>query len=190
MFYVNKNVINMKEEFRIYKETNNIRWGRRTYEVSNEGNVKINGCIVDFSSYNSRYYAIASNLYVHRMVAELFVPNTENKPEVDHINRNSHDNRAVNLRWVTHAENMQNKKSLIGKNNPMYGYKYNEEERKEQSKRMKKRFKDPNERIKCASRKDKKMMTDGNYKLLVHKDYWGEFIDIGFRFTSERSIFK
>ena len=177
----------MKEVYKKYKETYYCRWGSRKYEVSNEGNVKINGVLVDFSNYKLRYYSLGSNDYVHRMVAELFVPNPDNLPEVDHINRNSHDNRAVNLRWVTHAENMQNKKSLTGKNNPMYGYKYSDEERKEQSKRMKKRFEDSNERKKCASRKDCKMMTDGINKILVHKDYWGEFIDIGFWFSYKKN---
>ena len=178
----------MKEEnWKVYKETYNKRWGSLKYEVSDQGNVKINGILVDFSNYKLRYYAVGSNYYVHRMVAELFVSNPDSFTEVDHINRNSHDNRAVNLRWVTHTENMQNKKSLTGKNNPMYGYKYSYKERKEQSKRMKKRFEDPNERNKCASRKDCKMMTDGIYKILVHKDYWGEFIDIGFWFSYKKN---
>lgn len=45
---------------------------------------------------------------VHRLVAELFVPNPKGYNEVDHINNNPRDNRAENLRWCTHAENMNN----------------------------------------------------------------------------------
>ena len=45
---------------------------------------------------------------VSRLVAETFVPNLQNRPEVDHINRNRADNRAENLRWVTRLENMNN----------------------------------------------------------------------------------
>ena len=46
-----------------------------------------------------------AKVYIHRFVAFCYVPNPENKPEVDHINGERSDNRAENLRWVTHKEN-------------------------------------------------------------------------------------
>lgn len=51
------------------------------------------------SGRNGKTYA------VHRIVAQAFIPNTDNKPEVNHKNEDKADNRAENLEWVTHIEN-------------------------------------------------------------------------------------
>ena len=45
---------------------------------------------------------------IHRLVAEHYIPNPENKNEVDHINRIRQDNRVENLRWATRQENIEN----------------------------------------------------------------------------------
>lgn len=47
---------------------------------------------------------------VHRVVASAFIPNSNNYPEVDHINQNKLDNRVENLRWVTKSMNCINKR--------------------------------------------------------------------------------
>lgn len=49
--------------------------------------------------------------YIHRLVAETFIPNEKQLPQVDHINRNKEDNRVENLRWVSVSDNLRNTKT-------------------------------------------------------------------------------
>ena len=57
-----------------------------------------------------RSYSInGKSIEGHRLVAEKYLPNPDNKEQVDHINRVRHDNRVENLRWVTRQENCENR---------------------------------------------------------------------------------
>lgn len=46
--------------------------------------------------------------YIHRLVAEAFIPNPLKLPEVDHKDTNGLNNNVSNLQWVTHTENLNN----------------------------------------------------------------------------------
>ena len=64
---------------------------------------------------NSTYYMVRLTnnegkyikKYIHRLLAELFVDNPNNNPQVNHIDGNKHNNNIDNLEWVTVAENTQ-----------------------------------------------------------------------------------
>lgn len=54
---------------------------------------------------------VGTRFKIHRLLAETFINNPENKPTVDHIDRDRRNNRLSNLRWATNKEQRENQKS-------------------------------------------------------------------------------
>ena len=86
------------------------------YQASNYGQIRS----IKFGKHKPRLQHNTQNFYknirlckknifctflVHRLIAQTFIPNPENKPCVNHIDLNRINNYASNLEWITHKEN-------------------------------------------------------------------------------------
>ena len=160
-----------QEIWKVYKETNSRGW-HRVYEVSDQGNVKINGELVDFSNQKRTYYEIGS-FDVHRAVAELFVPNPDNKPCIDHINTDKYDNRAVNLQWCTQKENCNN----------LLTRKHQSEANTRRSTSLKEAYKNSELKAKkSVASKDRSWMTNGIDRKFVKPELVDYYLEKGYHF--------
>ena len=90
------------------------------YEISNYGRIysvpnnnKVGGILKDHIDKKTGYHFIilsknnkTFNTGIHRLVAQAFIPNPENKPTVNHIDGNKSNNNINNLEWATHKEQL------------------------------------------------------------------------------------
>lgn len=96
------------------------------YEVSSFGNIKSKrfpGRFLKPAKDKDGYLYVCCNrkiVKIHRAVAIAFIPNIENKPTIDHINRIKSDNRVENLRWATRLEQIENRKDIKNKSGEKY----------------------------------------------------------------------
>ena len=82
------------------------------YEVSTMGRVKNTRTGRILKNYDDGYGYLRVKLHgrcvrVHILVSKAFIPNPDNKPEVNHKRGKKHDIRASQLEWVTPSENMK-----------------------------------------------------------------------------------
>lgn len=102
------------------------------YKISNLGNVKSVYRTINYifnnkpkvrrifektlkksiNKFGYEYVCLSDNcktqkLKIHRLVAQAFIPNSENKPQVNHIDGNKQNNCVFNLEWCNNSENMK-----------------------------------------------------------------------------------
>ena len=167
----------MQEQFK------EITYGGSTFMVGNLGSIYRNGKLVQQHETFDGYYQVGTksgSVKSHRLVAMCFVEGrTAERNEVNHKDFNRKNNRADNLEWMTHTENIQysvkygKPKDISGEKNPNYGnhklsQKYADNPELSQEKQSR-----PGAQNGRATPVD--VYQDG--KFIVHCDYLGECCD-------------
>lgn len=109
---------------------------RTGYEVSNFGRIRHGNRILAGSYHNDGYIFITihgDQTPIHRIVANAFVPNQNDLPEVNHKDGNKMNNSTSNLEWVTSSENQRHatENGLQPRGLSTYKGKFTDEQREE-----------------------------------------------------------
>lgn len=98
------------------------------YLVSNTGKIKRNNKILKIYNNGNNYMSVClskngnvKKFYIHRIVAQSFLENKENKKEVNHIDGNRQNNNLKNLEWVTRSQNHYHRYKVLKQRGVNYG---------------------------------------------------------------------
>lgn len=99
------------------------------YQINKSGKIKSvlrNNLVMKINTdrYGYKFILLCKNnqykmCLIHRLLAQTFIPNPNNKREINHINEKKSDNRLCNLEWATSKENY----NKFLHNNPFFRYK-------------------------------------------------------------------
>lgn len=134
------------------------------YKISNYGRIKKGNKIFKTEKYKNYFIVkltkngVRKRTGVHRLVAQAFIPNPNNLPEINHKDENPSNNCVDNLEWCDRKYNMNygNVKKKIsiatsGKNNPFYGKKHTKQSKEKMKKSREKYIEDHPEYLKRMS---------------------------------------
>lgn len=128
----------MEEQWKLITCLSKQEFSVRQYEASNLGRIraKTTKYIMTPKLNNTGYLMFRYSWYDtagvrhqhleawHRVIAKTWLPNPDNLPQIDHINRDKRDNAIDNLRWVDNRGNQLNAsrrgKKLFNRHNPVY----------------------------------------------------------------------
>jgi hypothetical protein len=98
-YYCVSNLGNVRSNGKKYVDAMNRVQNRKPKQL------KIHVATIGYLCVDLNANGISKQKYIHRLIAEAFIPNPDNKPTVNHIDGNKLNNNISNLEWNTYSEN-------------------------------------------------------------------------------------